>query len=136
MTINLEKSQFFRKEIQYLGYCLTTNGIKATPDKVAAILKFPTPRNPKQLKGFLGLTNFYNKFTDKYAEYTQPLLKLLQKGNKFQWNSVMAEQFQRVKELFINTVMLKFPIQGKQFYLQCDTINYAYGGQLYQSDDN
>ena len=37
MTVNLEKSQFFRKEIQYLGYCLTTNGIKTTPEKVAEI---------------------------------------------------------------------------------------------------
>ena len=48
----------------------------------------------------------------------------------------MGEQFQRVKELFINTVMLKFPIPGKRFYLQCDARNYAYGGQLYQIDDN
>ena len=69
--------------------------------------------------------SFYNKFTDKYAEYTQPLLKLLQKGNKFQWNSAMAEQFQRIIDLFINTVMHKFLIQGKRFYLQCDASNYA-----------
>ena len=48
ITVNLKKSQFFRKEIQYLGYCLTTNGIKPTTDKVSPILNFPTPRNPKQ----------------------------------------------------------------------------------------
>ena len=36
-------------------------------------MKFPTPRNQKQLKGFLGLTNFYNSFTDKYAETTRPV---------------------------------------------------------------
>ena len=59
LTINLEKSQFFRKEIAYLGYQLTTNGIRASEEKVAAIRKFPTPKNQKQLKGFLGLTNFY-----------------------------------------------------------------------------
>ena len=83
-----------------------------------------------------GLWQIYYRFTNKYAEYTQPLLKLLQKGNKFQWDSAMAEQFQRVKELFINSVMLKFPIPGKRFYLQCDASNYAYGGQLYQIDDS
>ena len=134
ITVNLKKSQFFWKEIQYLGYCLTTNGIKPTTDKVSAILNFPTPRNPKQLKGFLGLTNFYNKFTSRYAEYTQPLLKLLQKGNKFNWDTTMSKQFQRVKELFIDTVILKFPMQGRRFYLQCDASSYAYGGQLYQID--
>ena len=51
-------------------------------------------------------------------------------------NSSMEEQFKKVKELFINTVMSKFPITGRRFYLQCDGSNYAYGGQLYQIDDN
>lgn len=57
LTINLEKSQFFRQEIAYLGYRLTTQGIRAMDEKIEAITKFPTPRNQKQLKGFLGLTN-------------------------------------------------------------------------------
>ena len=83
LTINLEKSQFSRQEIVYLGYRLTTSGVQATEDKVAAIRNFPIPKNQKQLKGFLGLTNFYNRFTDRYAETTQPLLILLQKGKKF-----------------------------------------------------
>ena len=85
LTINLDKSQFFRQEIAYLGYRLTTQGIQATDEKIDAIMKFPTPRNQKQLKGFLGLTNFYNRFTDKYAETTRPLLELLKKGHKFPW---------------------------------------------------
>lgn len=136
ITINLEKSKFFRQEIQYLGYCLTTDGIKATPEKVSAILNFPTPKNQKQLKGFLGLTNFYNRFTSKYAEYTQPLLKLLQKGIKFKWTQEIDDQFNTVKQLFVDTVMLKFPRVGRRFYLQCDASKYAYGGQLYQLDDN
>jgi len=68
LTINLKKSQFFRKEINYLGYRLSTEGIATDPDKVSAIQNFPRPRNQKQLKGFLGLTNFYNRFTSRYAE--------------------------------------------------------------------
>lgn len=136
ITVNLEKSQFFRKEIQYLGYCLSTTGIKATSDKIAAILNFPTPKNQKQLKGFLGLTNFYNKFTSKYAEATQPLLKLLQKGTKFRWDAETENQFRIVKQLFIDTVVLEFPRLGQRFFLQCDASKYAYGGQLYQLDEN
>ena len=82
LTINLEKSQFFRQEIAYLGYRLTTDGVQATEEKVAAIRNFPVPRNQKQLKGFLGLTNFYNRFTAKYAETIQPLLDLMKKKIK------------------------------------------------------
>ena len=85
ITVNFKKSQFFRKEINYLGYCLTTQGITADPDKVKAIQEFPRPKNQKQLKGFLGLTNFYSRFTNRYAEATQPLLDLLKKNSKFKW---------------------------------------------------
>ena len=60
LTVNLRKSKFFREKIEYLGYELSTKGISASAEKVAAILEFPKPKNPKQLKGFLGLTNFYS----------------------------------------------------------------------------
>lgn len=135
ITVNIEKSQFFRKKIQYLGYCLSTEGISPTEEKVSAILNFPTPRNPKQLKGFLGLTNFYNKFSSRYAESTQPLLRLLQKGEKFKWTVEMEEHFKKVKNLFVETVVLKYPRLGQRFFLQCDASNYAYGGHLYQLDE-
>ena len=136
LTVNFKKSQFFRKEINYLGYCLTTQGITAAPDKVKAIQEFRRPKNQKQLKGFLGLTNFYSRFTNKYAEATQPLLDLLKKNSKFKWTQEIDRQFQRVKELFIEMVMLKHPDLNKHFYLQTDASKYAIGGQLYQLDEN
>ena len=57
-------------------------GITTDPEKVKAIQEFPTPKNSKQLKSFLGLANYYQKFTSKYTESTVPLLKLLNKGIK------------------------------------------------------
>ena len=58
ITVNLTKSQFFRREISFLGYRLTTKGIQATDDKVKAIMDFPAPKNTKQLKGFLGPVSY------------------------------------------------------------------------------
>ena len=81
LTINFKKSQLFRKEINYLGYCLMTQGITAAPDKVKAIQEFRRPKNQKQLKGFLGLTNFYNRFTNKYAEMCIRDRLTIAKGN-------------------------------------------------------
>lgn len=136
LTVNLKKSQFFRRSIDYLGYCLSVDGIQASPDKVAAIQRFPTPRNQKQLKGFLGLTNFYNRFTSKYAESTRPLLQLLKKGQRFTWTEEIDRCFNEVKRLFINTVMIRHPNPNKRYYLQTDTSKYAIGGQLYQLDED
>ena len=48
----------------------------------------------------------------------------------------MDQHFERVKELFIETVILTHPDPNKRFYLQTDASKYALGGQLYQLDDN
>lgn len=136
LTVNFKKSQFFRKEINYLGFRLSTQGISATEDKIAAIMNFPRPRNHKQLKAFLGLTNFYNRFSNKYAASTQPLLQLLRKGSKFKWTDALEEQFNRIKNLFTKTVMLHHPDPNKRYYVQTDASQFALGGQLFQFDDD
>lgn len=78
-TLNFQKSKFFRKEVDFFGHRVTSRGIEPQPEKLEAINKFPTPKNRKQLKGFLGMTNYYSKFTRKYSDTTYPLLQLLKK---------------------------------------------------------
>lgn len=135
LTVNFQKSQFFRKEIDYLGFRLSVNEISPMPDKVLAIQNFPRPLNQKQLNGFLGLTNFYNRFTSKYAETTHTLLQLLKKDRNFKWTEQLDQQFNLVKKLFSDTVVLQHPDTSKPYYLQTDASNYALGGQLYQLDE-
>ena len=48
----------------------------------------------------------------------------------------MDQHFERVKELFIETAILKHPDPNRRFSLQTDASRYALGGQLYQLDDN
>lgn len=136
ITVNFKKSQFFREEIKYLGFRISTAGITTDEEKIAAITNFPRPKNQRQLKSFLGLTNFYNRFSDKYAECTQPLLELLKKERKFRWTPELDQHFSNIKRLFVDTVVLKYPDTSKKYYLQTDASKYALGGQLYQYDDD
>lgn len=135
MTIKLSKSLFCRQEVPYLGYVITTSGIKPDENKILSIKNFPTPRNRKELKGFLGLTNFYNKFFERYGDLTKPLLKLTSKLNKFIWTETEENAFKRVKELFKET-LLYHPDINKPFYLQTDCSKISIGGHLYQLDNN
>ena len=80
LTLNLYKSHFFKKETKFLGFILTTGGIKPDPDKIQGIADIPAPGDVKQLRGFLGLVNFYSKFSSKHAEETVPLLHLIKRG--------------------------------------------------------
>ena len=44
LKIKLDKSEFLRKEVIYLGHIITADGIKPNPDIIKAILKYPIPK--------------------------------------------------------------------------------------------
>jgi hypothetical protein len=59
LKINPDKSFFGKKEIEYLGYWVTQHGIQPQVKKVDSILSMEEPKNQKQLRGFIGLINYY-----------------------------------------------------------------------------
>ena len=55
LRVNVKKSSFVLYEIEYLGYVLSSEGIKPQPDKVSAILALKEPYNIKELRRFLDM---------------------------------------------------------------------------------
>jgi hypothetical protein len=45
MRINNAKSIFHVQRVNFLGYILTTNGVKIDPVKIAVLKNWPTPKN-------------------------------------------------------------------------------------------
>ena len=136
LTINLEKSYFFRSEVKFLGHILTSTGIKPDPEKIETIQNFSRPRNLKELRGFLGLINFYTKFSKNHAAKIVPLLELLKKGVKWTWNEHLERAFNEIKLLFSSSVLLNYPEIKKPFYLQTDASDVALGAVLFQLDED
>lgn len=59
---------------------------------------------------------------------------MLKKGVSWKWADEQQKHFDNVKQLFIETVILKYPDTAKAYYLQTDSSGYALGGCLYQMD--
>lgn len=57
LTINPEKSKFCRSQVKYLGFLVQKEGLTVDPDKIAAILSYPPPRNIRQLRRFIGMAS-------------------------------------------------------------------------------
>ena len=59
LKIKPEKCEFLKEQITYLGSIISAEGIQPDPKKISVVKNFPTPRTPKDVKSFLGLTSFY-----------------------------------------------------------------------------
>lgn len=81
--VKLTKCRLRASEVDYVGHIISAQGVKADPVKIKSMLEWPTPKNPKALKGFLGLIGYYRKFIKNYGLLAAPLINLLRK-NVFQ----------------------------------------------------
>ena len=68
-----------KNEVDYLGYRISSEGLRTAQSKVKAVLDAPTPRNLSELKSFLGLVNYYAQFLPGLAEVGRPLNDLMKK---------------------------------------------------------
>ena len=71
LKLKLEKCCFFKKHIQYVGHLISADGIQPLPEKLESITKMPAPRNPKEVKQFLGLVGYYRKFVPRFADISR-----------------------------------------------------------------
>ena len=71
--LKVQKCNFFKRHIQYLGHLISSEGIHPLPDKLESIKNMPTPSSPKQVKQFLGPVGYYRKFVPSFADISRPL---------------------------------------------------------------
>jgi hypothetical protein len=76
-TINLDKCVFGKQEIKFLGHVISDKQVRVDPERIAAIVNYPAPRNQKQLRQFLRTCNYHHRFIVNYAGCVAPLLGLL-----------------------------------------------------------
>ena len=76
LFLNTEKSTFAESTVEFLGHSVGVNGVDVLSTKVNAIREYPMPITRKDLKRFLGMVNYYNRFLPRIAEITAPLSEI------------------------------------------------------------
>jgi hypothetical protein len=79
LKINLDKCFFGNKEVSYLGFTLTPEGIKPGKNKLKAIKNPKPPTDVKTIRSFVGLCNFFRTHIKNFAIIAAPLFKLTRK---------------------------------------------------------
>jgi hypothetical protein len=132
LKLQPEKCEFLRREVTYLGHIITDKGVSPNPDKVKAVSQFPVPKNPKDVKSFLGLIGYYRRFIESFSKLTKPLTCLLKKDAAFHWNVEQQTAFNLLKEKLTTAPLLQYPDFSQPFIVTTDASNYAVGAVLSQ----
>jgi len=79
LDIRLDKCQFLKTEMTYLGYRVSSEGIQPNPKNVAIVKNYPIPSNQKELHNFIRLASYFRRSIPDFALIAKPLYQLLKK---------------------------------------------------------
>ena len=100
------------------------------PGKVKAVVEAPEPRDVSQLRAFLGLVNYYNRFLPNLSTLLAPLHQLLNKHAKWNWSFQCAQAFRDIKRLITSDMVLVHFNPDLPLTLSCDASAYGLGAVL------
>jgi len=130
LYIKPEKCMWKVQKIGFLDVVIGPNGIEIEKKKVDRVLSWPEPKNVKDVRKFLGLTNYYRRFIKDFAQVTRPMNMLTRKDVKWVWRESQQKTFDELKGVFMTKPILAAPDLDKEFRVEADTSNYATGEVL------
>jgi hypothetical protein len=93
-------------EVVYLGQKINSQGIQPVQEKVKAITNAPAPTNVSEVRSYLGMINYYQKYLPILSTILAPLHSLLEKGKSWKWSEEHQEAFRKSKELLKSSYLL------------------------------
>ncbi|KAJ8352113.1 hypothetical protein SKAU_G00235890 [Synaphobranchus kaupii] len=116
--ISLDKGQWCKRAVNYLGFQVGQEGIRPQLNRTLALQTLPAPTTLKQLRSFLGICNFSRHFVADYAKIAQPLTRLLKKDTPWHWGQEQDVAMRTLKDSISAAPALAFPDKTKPFILE------------------
>ena len=116
--------------MSYLGYIISKDGLRASDERVQAILQYATPTDLNQLESFVGKLNYYGKFLPAFASVCAPLNQLWCKDTPWKWSTECAVAFVQLKQMLADKTRLVHFDPEKPIVLATDASPYGIGAVI------
>lgn len=134
VKINKAKCAFGKQSVDFLGFVVSVEGWKIEDEKIAALKNFRHPETLAEVKSFLGLVNFVEKFIPNRADKTIRL-RSLAKSDRFYWNQELDDEFEFLKHSAWKTITtLGYFNREDRTELFVDASPFGLGAVLVQFD--
>jgi hypothetical protein len=64
MYAKFSKCEFWLDQVEFLGHVISKEGTAVNPSKVQSVLDWQAPNNVKEIRGFLGMAGYYQRFIE------------------------------------------------------------------------
>ncbi|KAK3536173.1 hypothetical protein QTP70_032726 [Hemibagrus guttatus] len=133
LYVKLEKCEFHRTTVTFLGYVISRQGVELDAVKVRAVTEWPAPAMVRELQRFLGFANFYRRFIRNYSSVAGPLMSLLRgKPKRLAWTDQARAAFQQLMNCFTTAPILRHPDPDLPFMVEVDASSSGLGAVLSQ----
>ncbi|GJW42402.1 putative reverse transcriptase domain-containing protein [Tanacetum coccineum] len=128
------KCEFWIPKVQFLEHVIDSKGIHVDPAKIESIKDWASPKNPAEIRQFLGLTRYYRRFIEGFSKIAKSMTKLTQKNVKFDWGEKEETAFQLIKQKLCSAPILALPKGSENFIVYCDASHKGLGVVLMQNE--
>ena len=140
LKIRIGKCKFFTKELKYLGFVLTGDGLRADPDHVQKIREINEPVlgetvRKGTLQRMIGMIQWLHRYIPRLADWLDPITELSSAKGKAIWTSACSASLNRIKQLVSATPLLRHPNLANPFYVVCDASDVGIGAVLMQQHE-
>ncbi len=135
LLLKPEKCNLFQSSVDFLGFIVSRDGIKCDPKKIECIKNWKVCESVKEVRQFVGFTQYYRRFIKHFSHICKPLHDLTKKNVRFQWNAECQNAFDTLKSEMSKPPVLAYPNENDTFILDTDASNFAAGAVLSQVQD-
>ena len=135
LRLKPKKCFLFKPSTLYLGYVVSSEGVKPDPNKVESLRTWHRPCDIRGLRAFLGMASYHRKFIRNFAEVAEPLILLTRRGTPWVWEDPQQQAFDHLRTALMTDPVLAHPKREGEFILDTDASAHSIGGALYQMQD-
>lgn len=154
LKLSIDKCQFCRSDVKYLGHVISAAGVATDPEKIKAVAEWEQPTDLKSLQSFLGFCGYYRRFIGNFSAIVRPLTDLtrgymptrkgrsktkdqppyLKKSEPFgeRWTPACTAAFQKIIYCLTHSPVLAFADPSKPYVLHVDASFEGLGAVLNQ----
>ena len=131
LRIKLEKCEFMKEEMEYLGFDVGYGWWKPAASKMQPLQDMQIHDDPKKglhdVRSFVGACNFYRRHIHNFTYSSAPLTDLIKKATPWRWTSREEECFHELKKKIASSNCLGVPRPEGEIVLITDASDVGGG---------